>query len=76
MTHRKQPSSSNKLPETITVRGGEASRVLEEHVNEGNIIRVISHNDADGLSAAGVVAKAISSKNGQFHISILSREML
>ena len=73
MTHRKQPSSSNKLPETIKVRGGEASRVLEEHINEGNIIRVISHNDADGLSAAGVVARAISSKNGQFHISILSR---
>lgn len=73
MTHRKQPSSSSKLPDSILKRGAEASKVLEEHLERGNIIRIISHNDADGLSAAGVVARAISSMNGQFHISILSR---
>lgn len=73
MTHRKQPSSSSKLPDSILKKGAEASKVLEEHLERGNIIRIISHNDADGLSAAGVVARAISSRNGQFHISILSR---
>ena len=73
MTHRKQPYSLSKLPDSILKRGSEASKLLEEHLEKGSIIRVISHNDADGLSAAGVVARAISSRNGQFHISILSR---
>jgi len=65
MTQKKQRSLLNK--------GDEACRILKEHVDNGDIIRIISHNDADGLSAAGMIGKAISARNGQFHISIISR---
>ncbi|MDI3483789.1 MAG: single-stranded-DNA-specific exonuclease [Methanobacteriaceae archaeon] len=65
MTQKKQRSLLN--------RGDEACRILKEHVDNGDVIRIISHNDADGLSAAGMIGKAISNRNGQFHISIISR---
>ena len=65
MTQKKQRSLLN--------RGDEACKILKEHIDEGDVIRIISHNDADGLSAAGMIAKAISTRNGQFHISIISR---
>lgn len=54
-------------------RADEACQVLKEHLEKGNIVRIISHNDADGLSAAGVVANAVSQEDGQFHVSIVPR---
>lgn len=54
-------------------RAKEASDMLKKHINNGNVIRIISHNDADGISAAGLVAKAIKEEEGQFHTSLLSR---
>lgn len=54
-------------------RGDEACKILKEHIDKGDVIRIISHNDADGLSAAGMIGRAISARNGQFHISIISR---
>jgi RecJ-like exonuclease len=65
MTQTKQPSLLN--------RGDEACQILKNHLEKENIVRIISHNDADGISAAGVVANAISQENGQFHISIVPR---
>jgi len=65
MTQKKQRSLLN--------RGDEACKLLKEHIEAGDVIRIISHNDADGLSAAGMVSKAISTLNGQFHVSIISR---
>ncbi|MCK9151135.1 single-stranded-DNA-specific exonuclease RecJ [Methanobacterium alcaliphilum] len=65
MTHKKQHSLLN--------RADEACQVLKEHLKRGDIVRIISHNDADGLSAAGVIANAISQEEGQFHISIVPR---
>ena len=47
--------------------------MLKKHIENGDIIRLISHNDADGLTAAGVIANAIKEENGKFHITILSR---
>lgn len=65
MTHKKQHSLLN--------RADEACQVLKQHLEKGNIVRIISHNDADGLSAAGVAANAISQEDGQYHISIVPR---
>lgn len=36
-----------------------AAEVILEHAQEGGIIQVISHLDADGLTAAGIIGKAI-----------------
>ncbi|ADC47947.1 ssDNA exonuclease RecJ1 [Methanobrevibacter ruminantium M1] len=47
--------------------------MLKKHIENEDIIRLISHNDADGLSAAGVIANAIKEEGGQFHITIVPR---
>ncbi|MPL71323.1 hypothetical protein SDC9_17098 [bioreactor metagenome] len=65
MTHKKQHSLLNK--------GNEASDMISRHLEDNHVIRIISHNDADGLSAAGVIANAIKEEGGQFHTTILSR---
>lgn len=54
-------------------RANDACNLLEKHLNQDHVIRVISHNDADGISAAGVVCNAISKKKGKFHVTIVSR---
>jgi RecJ-like exonuclease len=65
MTLKKQHSLLN--------RANEACDMVKKHITEDNIIRIISHNDADGISAAAVVANAIKEEGGQFHTSIVSR---
>ncbi len=47
--------------------------MLKKHIENDNIIRLISHNDADGLSSAGIIANAIKEEGGQFHITIVPR---
>jgi RecJ-like exonuclease len=37
------------------------------------VVRVISHNDADGISAAGVICNAISQEGGKFHVTMVPR---
>jgi len=54
-------------------RGVEACNMLKKHIENGNIIRLISHNDADGISSAGVIANAIVEEGGQFHTTIVPR---
>jgi len=54
-------------------RANVACDVISKHIKEDHVVRIISHNDADGLSAAGVVANAIKEEGGQFHTTILSR---
>ena len=56
MTQQKQHSLLN--------RSAEACNMLKKHFEQNHIIRNISHNDADGLSAAGVVANAIKEEGG------------
>jgi len=65
MTHNKQHSLLNKA--------NEARDVIASHIKQDNVIRIISHNDADGLSAAGVLANAIKEEGGQFHTTIFPR---
>jgi RecJ-like exonuclease len=51
----------------------EACKLLEKHLERDHVVRVISHNDADGISAAGVICNAITKKNGKFHVTIIPR---
>ncbi len=64
MTQQKQHSLLN--------RSAEACNMLKKHIDNNHIIRIVSHNDADGISAAGVVANAIKEEQGQFHITHVS----
>lgn len=73
---QKQHSLSNRDSEkhhALLNRASEACDMLKKHIENDNIIRLISHNDADGISAAGVIANAIKEEGGQFHITIVPR---
>jgi RecJ-like exonuclease len=65
MTLNKQHSLLN--------RANEARDMLKKHIKEDNVVRIISHNDADGISAASVIANAIKEEGGQFHTTIVPR---
>ena len=54
-------------------RAKEATDVLKEHIEKDSVIRIISHNDADGISAAAVIANALAEENVQFHTTIIPR---
>lgn len=54
-------------------RAEEAYKLLKEHLDQDHVVRIISHNDADGISAAGVICNAITMENGKFHVTIVPR---
>ena len=54
-------------------RAKEASDMLKEHIEKDDIVRIISHNDADGISSAAVLANALAEENIQFHTTIVPR---
>lgn len=47
--------------------------MLKKHIENNNVIRIISHNDADGISAAAVLANALKEENVQFPTTIVPR---
>jgi len=49
------------------------SRQVAEAILEHDIVRLISHNDADGLSAAGIMCNALHRKGILFHATIVSQ---
>ncbi len=54
-------------------RASEATDVLKEHIEKDNVIRIISHNDADGISSAAVLVNALAEEDVQFHTTIIPR---
>ncbi|WP_405296467.1 DHHA1 domain-containing protein [Methanobrevibacter sp.] len=54
-------------------KASEATDMLKEHIEKDSVIRVISHNDADGISAAAVIANALAEEDVQFHTTIVPR---
>ena len=54
-------------------RASEATNMLKEHIENNDVIRLISHNDADGISAAAVIANALKEEGAQFHTTIVPR---
>ena len=54
-------------------KASEACTLIQAHVKSKNVIRIISHNDADGLTSACILANAIKESGGRFHITIVPR---
>jgi len=48
----------------------EAAKILSRHADEDALIHVISHLDADGLAAAGIIAKALFRLGARFRVRI------
>ncbi len=49
------------------------SKRVAEAISEHDTVRLISHNDADGLSAAGIMCNALYRKGIRFHTTIVSQ---
>jgi RecJ-like exonuclease len=64
---------NQKRQHYLLSRAEEACQLLEKHLERDHVVRVISHNDADGISAAGVICNAIAKRKGKFHVTIVPR---
>ena len=54
----------------LTKDASEAANLIHEHIEKGNVIHVSSHIDADGLSAAGIIGKALFRAGGSFRLRL------
>ena len=62
-----------KQQHSLLNKADEACNLLRKHLKEDHVVRIISHNDADGISAAGVMCNAIAKEKGKFHVTIIPR---
>lgn len=53
-------------------RADEACDMLKKHIENKSFVRIISHHDADGLSAAAVIINTLIEEDIQFHVSNVS----
>ncbi len=56
--------------EAFTSDSSEAATLISKHAEEDSFIHVVSHLDADGLAAAGVIGKALWRLGAKFRIRI------
>lgn len=47
------------------------SQIINDHLQSGSLFTVISHNDADGLSSAGIIGSTLARANARFTIRIV-----
>ena len=62
-----------KQQHSLLNKAEEACDLLRGHLKQDHVVRIISHNDADGISAAGVMCNAIANNDGKFHVTIIPR---
>jgi len=62
-----------KQQHSLLNKAEEACDLLRKHLKKDHVVRIISHNDADGISAAGVMCNAIAKEKGKFHVTIIPR---
>ncbi len=62
-----------KQQHSLLNKAEEACNLLRRHLKQDHVVRIISHNDADGISAAGVMCNAIAKEKGKFHVTIVPR---
>lgn len=52
-------------------RAKEASELVRKHIEADSVFTAVSHNDADGLSSAGIVASTLSRAGARFKVRIV-----
>jgi len=50
-----------------------AIELFKKHIAEGNSIRVLTHNDADGIASGGIIAGASRRAGASFRVSVEKR---
>lgn len=73
MHYQKVGDIIQKKQHSLLNRASEATDMLKGHIDNDSVIRLISHNDADGISAAAVIANALKEEDVQFHTTIVPR---
>ncbi|MFA4641282.1 DHHA1 domain-containing protein [Pyrococcus kukulkanii] len=51
----------------------EAVETVKVHIELGHTIRIISHRDADGITAGAILVKALSREGAKVHVSIVKQ---
>ncbi|AJC72159.1 single-stranded DNA endonuclease [Thermococcus guaymasensis DSM 11113] len=54
-------------------RAREGAELIKMHIELGHTIRIISHRDADGITAGAILAKAVAREGGSFQLSIVKQ---
>ncbi|ASJ09043.1 single-stranded DNA endonuclease [Thermococcus siculi] len=54
-------------------RAREGAELIKMHIELGHTIRLVSHRDADGITAGAVLAKAVIREGGKFQLSIVKQ---
>ncbi|ASJ00573.1 DHHA1 domain-containing protein [Thermococcus gorgonarius] len=54
-------------------RAREGAELIKMHIELGHTIRLISHRDADGITAGAILAKAVAREGGAFQLSIVKQ---
>ena len=54
----------------LTKDAVEVANLILEHIGNGDVIHLHSHIDADGLSAAGIMGKALLRAGGKFRLRL------
>ena len=73
MHYQKVGDIIQKKQHSLLNKAGEACNMLKEHIENDSVIRLVSHNDADGISAAAVIANALKEEDVQFHTTLIPR---
>lgn len=55
----------------LVERAKTVSETIKEHIQSDSFFTVVSHNDADGLSSAGILGSALGRANARFNIRIV-----
>ncbi|HDG63766.1 MAG TPA: DHH family phosphoesterase [Thermococcus sp.] len=51
----------------------EGAELIKMHIELGHTIRIVSHRDADGITAGAILAKALAREGADFHLSIVKQ---
>ncbi|AEK72413.1 ssDNA-specific exonuclease [Thermococcus sp. 4557] len=59
--------------EAFLERAREGAELIKMHIELGHTIRIISHRDADGITAGAILARAVAREGGTFQLSIVKQ---
>ncbi len=63
-------SVNKKQIASLQKDASEAAKLIHEHVEKGDAIHLSSHIDADGISAAGIIGKALFRAGAKFRLRL------
>jgi single-stranded-DNA-specific exonuclease len=72
-TGDKLADEKNQSSKDFFISIDEASETIGKHVEQGEFIRVVSHLDADGVSAASIMGKALHRAEAFYRIRIVKQ---